>query len=82
MYWNSFCEVAYVIPNKQMIWRTFNKKFENALNTRKEYYEMLKLYHTNLMLEYMKLIEPKSQRDIYIITENIYLVVQECFKRF
>ena len=32
------------------------------------------------MLEYMKLIEPKSQRDIN--TENIYLVVQECFKRF
>ena len=31
------------------------------------------------MLEYMKLIEPKSQRDI---TENIYLVVQEHFKRF
>ena len=45
---------------------------------------MLKLYHTNLMLEYMKLIEPKSQRGIYlhIITENIYLVVQERFKRF
>ena len=43
---------------------------------------MLKLYHTNLILEYMKLIEPKLQRDIYIITENIYLVVQERFKRF
>ena len=78
MYWNCFYEVAYVILNKQMIWRTFNKKFENTLNKRKEYFKMRKLYHANLMSKYIKLIDPKVHHDIrIIISEKIYLAVQE-----
>ena len=43
---------------------------------------MRKLYHANLMLKYIKLIDPKVHHDIRIISEKIYLAVQERSKKF